>query len=173
MNTLKPVFFVRSLEAFICPCCHATQRKVIGSRNRKVLELDETSGDLHEKVLRIRRLQCRGCRKIHHELPDILVPYKRHAATTIEAVLEEVDVALETSTIQRLKGWFEGITCHLLGVLHSMDRKDTMEKTPVTGTALQRFRKYVGNASGWLKRVVQSVVKRNAWVQTRSAFAAG
>ena len=97
MNTLKPVFFVRSLEAFICPCCHATQRKVIGSRNRKVLELDETRGDLQEKVLRIRRLQCRSCLKIHHELPDILVLYKRHAAATIEAVLKEADVAPVTT----------------------------------------------------------------------------
>ena len=173
MNTLKPVFFVRSLEPFFCPCCHSTQGKVIGSRNRKVLEIDETSGDLQDKVLRIRRLQCRSCLKIHHELPAILVPYKRYAAAIIEAVLEEVDVAVETSTIQRLRVWFEGITCHLMGVLHTINRDDTMEKTPVTGTALQRLRKYVGNAPGWLRRVVQNVVKRNAWVQTRSAFSAG
>ncbi len=167
------MFFVRSLEPFICPCCHSTQRKVIGSRNRKVLETDEPNGDLQEKVLRIRRLQCHNCQKIHHELPDLLVPYKRHASATIEAVLEETQAPLEASTLRRLNVWFDGITCHLLGVLHTMDRDDTMEKTPDTGTALQRLRKYVGNAPGWLRRIVQNVVKKNAWVQTRSAFSAG
>ncbi|WP_425499438.1 DUF6431 domain-containing protein [Anoxynatronum sibiricum] len=80
MKTLKPVFFVRSLEPFFCPCCHSSERKVIGSRNRKVLETHETNGDLQEKVLRIRRLQCKSCLKIHHELPDLLHSRQRFQA---------------------------------------------------------------------------------------------
>ncbi len=178
-KTLKLVFFVRSLEPFFCPCCHSSERKVIGSRNLKVLEAHETSGNLVEKVLRIRRLQCNTCLKIHHELPDMVIPHKRYAAAFIEAALEETETApliqatpVETSTHRRWTAWFDGITCHLLGALHTMERKETMEKTPLIGTALQRFRKYVGNAPGWLGRIVQNLVKKNLWVQTRSAFCA-
>jgi len=138
-----------------------------------MLETDQASGDLQEKVLRIRRLQCRNCLKIHHELPDLLVPYKRYAAATIEAALDETEVALETSTIRRWVSWFEGITCHLLGVLNTMTDDNTVEKTPFSGTPLQRLRQYVGNIPGWLSRVVQQAVKKNLWVQTRSAFCAG
>ena len=180
MKTLKPVFFVRSLEPFFCPCCHSSERKVIGSRNRKVLEAHETNGDLQEKVLRIRRLQCKSCLKIHHELPDLLIPHKHHAAAVMEAALEETETTLvtqavpvEESTLKRWKGWFDDITCHLLGALHTMDRDDTMEKTPFNGTPLQRFRKYVGSAPGWLGRIVQSLVRKNLWIQTRSAFYVG
>ncbi|SMP38734.1 DUF6431 domain-containing protein [Anoxynatronum buryatiense] len=172
MKTPKPVFFVRSLEPFFCPCCHSSEKKVIGSRNRKVLEAHEANGDLVEKVLRIRRLQCKSCLKIHHQLPDLLIPYKHHAAALMESTLEEQEVPVEESTLRRWKVWFDGITCHLLGALHTMERKETMEKTPLMGTALQRFRKYVGSAPGWLGRIVQSLVKKNLWVQTRSAFCA-
>lgn len=179
MKTLKPVFFIRSLEPFFCPCCHSSERKVIGSRNRKVLETDETSGNLRKKVLRIRRLQCKHCLKIHHELPDLVIPYKLHAAAIIEASLEETEVALvkqevpvEISTLRRWKVWFDGITCHLLGALHTLERDETMEKTLMIGTPLQRVRKYVGSAPGWLGRIVQSLLKKNLWVQTRSVFCA-
>lgn len=36
----------------------------------------------------IRRLRCGQCGKVHHELPDVVVPYKRHCAETIEKVIE-------------------------------------------------------------------------------------
>jgi len=34
------------------------------------------------------RLRCEQCGKVHHELPDVVVPYKRHCAETIEKVIE-------------------------------------------------------------------------------------
>ncbi|MCF8567984.1 DUF6431 domain-containing protein [Alicyclobacillus tolerans] len=51
----------------------------------------------------IRRLQCRDCKKIHHELPDILVPYKRHESASIEQAMREVvpAVAADESTLYR------------------------------------------------------------------------
>ncbi|WP_302848190.1 DUF6431 domain-containing protein [Paenibacillus naphthalenovorans] len=42
------------------------------------------------KVLSLRRLHCTGCCKIHHELPDFLVPYKRYESTCIEEVVSLV-----------------------------------------------------------------------------------
>ena len=86
-----------------------------------------------------------------------------------------LSIPADESTTRRWKVWFDGISCHLLGVLTSMviDTGGKMETTPFTGSALQRIRRYVGSAPGWLARVVQNAVKKNSWVQTRSAFSAG
>lgn len=40
--------------------------------------------------IRIRRLKCLECGKLHNELPDILVPYKHYAAEVIENVVDEI-----------------------------------------------------------------------------------
>ncbi|UNC92163.1 DUF6431 domain-containing protein [Candidatus Contubernalis alkaliaceticus] len=173
MKTLKPVFFVRSLEPFCCPCCRGEKATVIGSRNRKIIETSE--GNPQTKTIRIRRLKCESCSRIHHELPGSVIPYKRHAVKSVEAVLEgNISlVIVENSTIRRWVSWFDGLTCHLLGVLNTMTKDNTVEKTPFPGTRLQRLRQYVGETTGWLSRVVHQAVKQNLWVQTRSAFSAG
>jgi hypothetical protein len=52
----------------------------------------------------IRMLYCKAENKIHHELPDILVPYKRYDAESIEGVLfgeDSNEMAVEESTIYR------------------------------------------------------------------------
>ncbi|WP_335338494.1 DUF6431 domain-containing protein [Paenibacillus naphthalenovorans] len=58
---------------------------VVGSRKR--ISRNAT-GEV--KVLSLRRLRCTGCCKIHHELPDFLVPYKRYESTCIEEVVSLV-----------------------------------------------------------------------------------
>ncbi|KWZ78299.1 hypothetical protein HMPREF3213_03042, partial [Heyndrickxia coagulans] len=51
---------------------------------------------------------------------------------------------------------------------------DDLKVLPETsGTALQRLGRLVGNASGWLARVVRPVVNFYLWVHTRSAFLSG
>ncbi|WP_445349419.1 DUF6431 domain-containing protein [Desulforudis sp. DRI-14] len=62
---------MRSAEQIPCPCCSG-HLKVIGSRKRSCID---SLGD--KIVLIIRRLGCVACHRIHHELPDMLVPYKR------------------------------------------------------------------------------------------------
>ena len=172
MKTLLQVFFVRSLEPFFCPCCHSNERTIIGSRNRRIIESD---GNV--KVIRIRRLKCKACKQIHHELPDVVFPYKRHEVKSIEAVLEDaplLSIPADGATIRRWKIWFDVLASHLVGVLASVHLQNDREtgKTPIFGTALQRIRFYVGNAPGWLSRAVQTVVKYNCWVQTRSVYIA-
>ncbi len=172
MKTLKQVFFVRSLEPFFCPCCHSKKRTVVGSRDRMLIQ--ETGDKI---TLRIRRLRCKLCETLHHELPNKIIPYKRHEAISIEAVLEKrelLDTPADGSTLKRWQLWFGGLKCHLLGVLASTVVKSSgkPDKAPLTGDALQRIRQIVGDAVGWLGRVVQTVVKSNLWAQTRSAFPA-
>lgn len=38
-------------------------------------------------MLVVRRLRCTQCRKIHHELPDCVVPYKRYESACVEQVV--------------------------------------------------------------------------------------
>jgi hypothetical protein len=173
MRTLQPVFFVRSLEPFFCPCCQSKERQVVGSRNRNLIR---SCG--RKITLRIRRLRCKFCEILHHELPIEVIPYKRHEASSIEAVLEErepLDTPADESTLKRWQIWFDGLKFHLLGALTSavMKSSEKTEQAPITGDALQRIRQIVGSSAGWLGRLVQTIVKSHLWVQTRSAFHAG
>ena len=73
--------------------------KVIGSRKRKYI-----NGIGEKIILAIRRLRCSHCAKVHHELPDILIPYKRYGSESIEVVVSgesELTVAADESTINR------------------------------------------------------------------------
>lgn len=128
----------------------------------------------------IRRLGCKPCKQVHHELPDILVPYKRYSSKSIEAVVtgeKDLSVVADESTINRWKRWFRALANHLLGSLISITARYLQgaaeERSELPGSPLQRIWCYVGDGPGWLARVVRPVVNMNLWVQTRSAFLSG
>ncbi len=125
----------------------------------------------------IRRLRCVTCKRMHHELPDILVPYKRYSSKSIEAVVtgeEMLSVVADESTINRWRKWFRAMTTHFLGSLISITARygkvAAEERPELPGSPLQRIWCYVGEGPGWLARVVRPVVNANYWLQTRSAF---
>jgi hypothetical protein len=165
---------VRSGEQNPCPICNGLLN-VIGSRHRGYID---GLGD--RRVLIIRRLRCSLCNKIHHELPDLLVPYKRHESKSIEAAVSEdapLTVATDESTISRWKQWFSAVANHFAGALVSIaihyGLKSVEEVSDLPRSPLQRIQLYVGDAPRWLARVVRPVVNANYWVQTRSAFLSG
>lgn len=168
------MFFVRSGEQSVCPCCDG-QLNVIGSRRRAYI-----NGAGETIALIIRRLGCKSCGRVHHELPDILVPYKRYNSESIEAVVEggaALTVAADESTISRWKSWFMGLSNYLLNCLVSIAIRYGIEsaegKSDLPMSPLQRIWQRVGDAPRWLARVVRPVVNANYWVQTRSAFLSG
>jgi len=175
----KGIFYVKSdvksKEQSICPICKSNNLKVIGSRPRTCREKDG-----EPTILIIRRLRCEECRKIHHELPDILVPYKRYKSECIEAVVannrkKSQEIGCDESTLYRWKGWFVSLSEYMANSLHSIAvqlGKET-EKAAGAQTALYRIWQYVGDAAGWLARTVRALVNANLWVQTRSAFLSG
>ena len=120
MSWLKSLqaFFVRCAELVPSPCCGETL-SVIGSRKRKVIN---ENGE--HRLLVVRRLRCSQCRKIHHELPDCIVPYKRYESECIELVVSEPAqppaVAADDATLRRWKRWFREQTAYLLGALRSI-----------------------------------------------------
>lgn len=77
-------------------------RRETGGRGKSRRVWYKSSGDRNTLV--IRRLHCEPCGKIHHELPDLVVPYKRYDAESLEGVVSEpgrTDVAADESTLRR------------------------------------------------------------------------
>jgi hypothetical protein len=121
-------------------------------------------------------LRCKVCKRVHHELPDLLVPYKRFSSKSIESVIVDdkaAPVPADESTLSRWRSWFRESVSHFSGCLTSIAIKfgkssvsDSFRKMSL----LQRLWHHVGDAEGWLARVVRSVVNSNNWLHTRSAF---
>jgi len=165
------VFFVRSKEQNSCPCCNGSL-KVIGSSMRSCI-----NGAGEKVLLVIRRLSCLQCSHIHHELPDILVPYKRHVSESIEAgVTEDSDLSViaDESTLKRWKTWFLDMADYFHGCLQSIairyGRDFVEDKSGLFKSKLQRIWQHVGDAPGWLARVVRPLANLNLWRHTRLAF---
>jgi len=170
-----PAFSVRCAESVPSPCC-GEEMCVIGSRKRKIM-----SGAGDQRIFVIRRMRCNQCKKIHHELPDCVLPYKRYEAECVEQVIVEVEtevsVAADDATLRRWKNWFHEHAAYLLGALRSIAvrfHQNPVEKSSVSSQpAHHRIGHYVGDAPGWLARIVRPVVNLNLWVHTRSAFLSG
>jgi hypothetical protein len=168
----SPAFFVRCVEVVPCPCC-GEELKVIGSRKR--ISRNAT-GEV--KVFALRRLRCTGCRKIHHELPDCLVPYKRYESTCVEDVVSEeaggAVVAADDSTLYRWRSWYNELATYWCGALSSITVRFQPKPLEVSSTPSlsthQRIGQIVGDAPGWLARVVRPIANVNLWLHTRSAF---
>ena len=160
---------VKSEGKSICPICLSEALKVIGSRNRRAIN---SKGE--NLIIVIRRLKCRSCKKIHHELPDILVPYKRYLSKCIEAILDGQGdrICCENSSIYRTRQWFKGMQAHIKGCLTSTGARKNAKIESGGEQILKEVNAYVGEEPGWLARVVRIVTNTNNWVHTRYAFMA-
>lgn len=133
----------------------------------------EYSGD--KKILIVRRLRCTGCGRIHHELPDLIVPYKRYSCEAVEFIIStskehEDDYPCELSTSVRLKIWFFLLrqyfrnTLVSLTFLYDYDRdlcNEINQLLPCLEFGL--------GFTGWLKKLVRFIVNSGRWLHTRSA----
>jgi hypothetical protein len=164
------IFYVRSNETQMCPICGSVL-SVSGSRKRGMLE--ECGG---KKILRIRRLWCDRCRRIHHELPDIIVPYKRYGQEAIENILSDrkqhsTTCPCELSTVKRIKLWFFLVREYYESTLKSLKAywEEDEEITAMISRILP-LSEYHRHAAGWLKVLVRLLVNSNRWLHTRSAW---
>jgi hypothetical protein len=109
---------------------------------------------------------------MHHELPDILIPYKRHCTETVECIVEEevISVCCEVSTIKKISDWFRGRARYFFGCIESIfaDRGCKPDNSSVS--LLHRIKNIIGGRPWWLKRLVRIVVNSNLWVHTRSEY---
>jgi len=139
-----------SEEESVCPICNGNL-KVIGVRKRTVIN---AAGE-KEKLI-IRRMRCKPCRKIHHELPDYVVPYKRHCAETIESIITDKteDVCCDFVTEYRIKTWWATILMYFENVLSSLQIKYGA----------------VFSTNSTPREIIRAITNTNLWVHTRTAM---
>ena len=95
--------FVRSNETSCCPVCG----ELLLMRSWRLRVMFNSTGE--RKELMIRRLYCAKCKRLHHELPDCIVPFKRHCAETIVKIIngDLKEVPCDDRTIIRILLWWK------------------------------------------------------------------
>lgn len=143
------LIYIISEEESICPIC-GSKLYVIGIRRRKTTE---RSGE--EETLVIRRLRCKICRKIHHELPEKVMPYKRHCAETIENIVagEAEDVCCDFLTERRIRIWWSAFLLYFESIKESLRMKYGA----------------VFSQGATPREIVRAVANANLWAHTRTA----
>ena len=144
---------IYSDEASVCPLCSGFLWR-FGTRSRGIIQ------SCGEKLrLIIRRWKCKMCGKIHHELPDIMVPYKRHCAETVENIVADktAEVCCEESTTRRIKAWWAGCLLYFESIIVSLRAKYGA----------------VFSVHPAPREIVRALVNTNLWPSTRSAFLSG
>jgi hypothetical protein len=141
------ICFVRSKESVPCPIC-GELLTVRGKRERMMFD---SSGAKLKLV--IRRMRCEKCKRIHHELPDCIVPYKRHCTETIETIQKDKseEAPCELGTIRRIKLWWNIMLPYYIGVLRSLTAK---------------YGVYFGNPPSF-REIIRAVVNTNNWISCK------
>lgn len=108
-------------------------------------------------VLIIRRLRCSQCGKNHNELPDILIPFKRHCAETIENIIEGKTgtIYIEGSTISKIRAWWFSLLLYFQNILASLESKYGVRYPAVIKP----------------REVARALANAHLWIHTRSACA--
>ena len=146
-------FHVVSYEIRVCPICGHVLL-VIGTRKRGII-----NSEGEKQILIIRRMRCKDCRAIHHELPDIIIPYKRHCADSIEKIIagDVEDVCCDDNMIRRIRAWWAACLLYFESVLASLREKYEL----------------VFSANSAPREIVRAVANAHLWLHTRSAFLSG
>lgn len=78
-------------------------------------------GENDRQTIMVRRLRCGNCGKIHHELPDVLIPYKRYGADVVENTVNckhsAKHGAVSAEAARRFRRWWDAVGTHFLNVL--------------------------------------------------------
>ncbi len=134
--------FAKTLETVTCPVCGG-ELYVRGLRKRKLID---TEGK--KITLMIRRLRCGKCGRLHHELPDIVVPYKRHSAETIEAIIGGGEVSEEKRTVRRIAAWWRMVGAYFMSVMKSLWEKHGLPSVPKP--AFRELVRAAVNSGNWI-----------------------
>ena len=149
----KQASYVWADEPLNCPSCDSSDLIRKGWRSRKLITFIGSF-----VLLFIQRVRCKACNKIHHVLPDTIVPYKRYDAETIESVIrgnpEQALCELEEQEIYRIKKWW-GEMAHYIS-----------KKAPVVFAK----REIQISSESALTTVVRSLANTHLWPGTRSVL---
>lgn len=154
-----------SKELHRCPIC---SEKLSGydRRLRKVI-----SDDGSETLYKIRRLKCKGCGKLHNELPDFVHPYKHYESEVIEAQLDgtRTDCPAENSTVHRWLSSFKNNRECLESAFRTLWIREKQKHYPILQkNSLLDYIKSKGQ--GWLTTVTQLLINNNLRLPTQFAW---
>lgn len=139
-------------EEIPCPICGGVL-KVHGTCRRKLRTAEGT------ELYRLCVMECTVCGRTHRELPEGIVPYKRHDSerivTIAETPQEEHLQEAETSTWKRIKAWVDWFICYAQKVLAGLRILFPCLKTEFSGRAfaepLVYFVRLVVNSGNWIQ----------------------
>lgn len=160
----KGVLSVWSEETHICPSCKKEELRCIGRRIRRVIELD---GRVNQYL--IWRLQCPCCRRIHHELPNFIVPYKRYSIHVISEIIEgDLEmVPCGNGAIKNILHWFMQFKTQVLSCLNNSGSDCNLNC--YTYSPLE-FSMSSLKISYWLKLVIHILANNDKWFTTQIMF---
>lgn len=129
-----------------------------------------------KRHIRVRRLLCKSCERIHVELPDVLVPNKHYGSEVIENVADGVstpdDLTTEdypcVKTMERWQDWITLNTPQIDGFLKSIGTRflemheALLSSTDSLLTALRH------NGAGWLSLITGIIYRAGGSLLTAS-----
>lgn len=149
-----------------CPVCGETLRY----RDSRIRILKKHNGvKVH---IRIRRMKCSSCGRLHNELPDILTPYKHYGTEVLEDVLDGVvtaeDAVREDAPAEiTMKRWFvwlkknmyymECCLCAFLSLIHSSNIKRYSVKMHPVPLFLNALRMQGAGWLGFLQKIIYNL----------------
>ena len=97
------MFLVTGEAESFCPICGGKLKY----RDRRKRYVRDSEG--HRLIYNLRRLRCqeKSCGKLHTELPDVLIPYKRYTRETFEVVagVRTPDIPTDERTHRKMRAW--------------------------------------------------------------------
>jgi len=160
-NPSEDLFWVKSKEVSICPCCG-----------------EPLSGyDHHLRLLRLRcgikvrllvpRAFCRNCHRLHTQLPSFVQPYKHYEAMVIQQVMDGKSLSTcpaEDSTIRRWQAALRHAAAYFEMLLYAARHK----KRPLfDALLLAELRK---SSRRWLTSVTRMLISAQVDLPTCFAF---
>lgn len=164
-NRKSNEFRIISLEVPRCPICGKILSPY-GVRNRIVIN---GVGNVFSFI--IRRLWCSNCHRIHHELPSILIPYKRYTCAAIQSVIDasfqhtNIGVIADDKTIRNWITWFRELSSYFKSCLISLKEQYCIDNL----ISILPF-SHLNKPKKWLSFLVRSITNSNMWISTRSSL---
>lgn len=161
--------FVQSGESSICPICS----EMLTMRSWRARMLIDSCGS--KVVYQIRRLLCSKCNKIHHELPDCMIPYKRHCTETIGKIaLGAVnsisnDAPCEENTIFRIRLWWGAVLPYFLNIMETLSQKYRLDLNidhqHNINPGRQLTNNYISSMRAF-KKIMRAIVNSGNWISS-------
>lgn len=120
-------------------------------------------------------MRCEQCQRIHHELPDILVPYKRYDRDSIEKMITEPSpsVAADESTLRRIRNWFSVWIVYALHALSAMEKRLAITEGELSNPLQSSLPQHGHTADGWMARTCSKLGMRLLYAKRYAAESKG